>query len=83
VYSFPPNAFVFLNNELYVVAYGRNIDKYPTDTNLKQTMIAKVSLAASTLTTYTVAAKNVTEIWGYIDSIYALEMQGLIFTVSN
>jgi hypothetical protein len=30
-----------------------------------------------------VAAKNVTEIWGYIDSIFALEMQGLIFTVSN
>lgn len=62
--SFPPNAFVFLNNELYVVAYGRNNDKYPTDTTLKQTMIAKVSLAASTLTTFTVAAKNVTEIWG-------------------
>ena len=83
MYSFPPNAFVFLNNELYVVAYGRNIDKYPTDTTLKQTMIAKVLLSPSNETTYTVAAKNVTEIWGNIDSIFALEMQGLIFTVSN
>lgn len=44
VYSFAPNPFVFLNNELYVVAYGRNIDKYPSDTTLKQTMIAKISM---------------------------------------
>jgi hypothetical protein len=64
VNSFPPNAFVFLNNELYVVAHGRNIEKYPTDKSLNQTMIAKVSLTPSSETIYTVAAKNVTEIWG-------------------
>ena len=55
---------MFLNNELYVVAYGRNREKYPFDTTLKQTMIAKVTLTPSTTTTILVAVKNVTEIWG-------------------
>lgn len=35
VYSFMSNPFVFLNNQLYVVAYGRNINKYPADISLK------------------------------------------------
>ena len=83
VYSFPANPFVFLNNNLYVVAYGRNIDKYPNDGNLKQSMIAKISLTASTETSYSVSAKNITELWGYIDSIHSLEMQGFMFTVNN
>ena len=64
VSSFPPNPFVFLNNELYVVAYGRNTNKYPTNTTLKQTMIAKVSMTPITDINLHTVIKNVTELWG-------------------
>jgi len=77
------NPFVFLNKNLYVVAYGRNINKYPTDSTLKQSMIAKISLTDLKELTIQKSAKNVTEIWGYIDSINALEMQGFVYTIVN
>ena len=46
-------------------------------------MIAKISITPSTESTFLRSAKNVTEIWGYIDSINALEMQGFIYTINN
>lgn len=84
VRSLPPNPFVFLNNELYVVAYGWNRLKYPSDETLSQTMIAKFSFTPPLAEySYNLLPKNITEVWGQIDSIYALEMQGLVFTLSN
>lgn len=50
VYGFGTDPLVFLNKALYVVAYGINRSKYPTDNTLKQTMIVKVDLSLTSVT---------------------------------
>ena len=72
--------WVFLNGNMYLVAYGYQLDFGSTT---EQSMIVKVNIVPTSNTAATITVTSMTRMFGFIDQIASLELMGFVYTVSN